>query len=245
MVARSPGGENDARRSEGTCMNLRTGFTLLCLAILIIHSTTGEAARKQGRRGTHHGSPTSTAHQKDQPYGAGMNEEQSRHALESEILRKMGSSIQEGDYPEEARREGWSGTTRVDVVVGSDGKIKEVSVQESSGFPILDDQAMRMVDRATLWWIPQRLRNREVTVTVPVGFYIREPSPISADAVAGIAADRVYLPASNCRTASETDSGAIASLALDLVPPLRPVQEPTLADWTTAMLNSERFLGKP
>jgi len=55
----------------------------------------------------------------------------------------------------------------------------------------------------------------------------------------------VYLPASNCRTASEADSGAIASLALDLVPPLRPVQEPTLADWTTAMLNSERFLGKP
>lgn len=229
-------------------MKVRTGLSLLCLVTLIVHSTIGEAARKHGRRGAHHSSYTSSAHQKDKPYGAGMNDEQSRRALESEILRKMGSSIQEGDYPEEARREGWSGTTRVDVVVGSDGKIKEVSVQESSGFPILDDQAMRMVDRATPWWIPERFRNREVTVTVPVGFYIREapePSPISADMIAGILAHRMYLPASNCRTANETDSGAIASLALDLVPPLRPVQEATLADWTTAMLNGGRFLVKP
>jgi TonB family protein len=223
-------------------VNIRTGLSLLCLVILMVHSAIGEAARKHGRRGAHHSA--STSQQKDKPYGAGLNEEQSLNALQSEILRKMGSSTREDDYPEEARREGWSGTTRVDVVVGSDGKIKDVSVQESSGFAILDDQAMRMVDRATLWWIPQRLRNREVTVTVPVGFYIREapePLPISADAVAGLLVDRVYLPASHCRTANETDSGAIASLALDLVPPLRPVQEPTLADWTGAMPSGERF----
>lgn len=223
-------------------MNIRTGLSLLCLVILMIHSAIGEAARKHGRRGAHHS--TSASQQKDKPYGAGLNEEQSLLALQSEILRKMGSSTREDDYPEEARREGWSGTTRVDVVVGSDGKIKDVSVQESSGFAILDDQAMRMVDRATLWWIPQRLRNREVTVTVPVGFYIREaPEPwsISADMAAGILADRMYLPVSNCRTENETDSRAITSLALDLVPPLRPVQHPTLADWTTATPTATDF----
>lgn len=143
--------------------------------------------------------------------------------------------MHEADYPEEARREGWSGTTRVDVLVASNGKIKEVSVQQSSGFAILDEQAMRMVDRVSLWWIPQRLRNREVMVTVPVGFYIRdapEPSLISADTVAGILADRVYLAAPHCRSTNEIDSGLIASFALDLVPPPRPVQDSILADWS-------------
>ena len=93
-----------------------------------------------------------------------------------------------------------------------------------------------MVDRITLWWIPQRLRDREVMVTVPVGFYIRdepEPSLISADTVAGILADRMYLAESNCRNTNEMDPDSIAALALDLVPPVRPVQDSfTLADWT-------------
>ena len=31
-----------------------------------------------------------------------------------------------------------------------------------------------MVDRVSIWWIPQRLRKREVKVNVPVGFYIRD-----------------------------------------------------------------------
>ena len=61
----------------------------------------------------------------------------------------------------------------VAVLVGSDGKIKETSIYRTSGFPILDQQALRMVDRVSIWWIPQRLLKREVKVTVPVGFYIR------------------------------------------------------------------------
>ena len=217
-------------------MNVTTGLSLFCMAVLMIHSTIGEAARKQGRRIVYHPT-TSSVLQKAKPYGAGLNEEQSLHALEAEVSRKLGSNVQEGDYPEEARREGWSGTTRLDVLVGSNGKIKEVSVQQSSGFPILDEQAVRMVDRINLWWIPQRLRNREVMVTVPVGFYIRdalEPPLMSADAVDGILAERIYLATSHCHNTNEIDSSLTASVAVDLVSPLRLVQDSIAASWTAA-----------
>ena len=83
------------------------------------------------------------------------------------------AKIRESDYPEEARRQGWTGTALVAVLVGSNGKIKEVSIHRTSGFSILDQQALRMVERVRIWWIPQRLRKREVKVTVPVGFYVR------------------------------------------------------------------------
>jgi TonB family protein len=155
-------------------MKFRTKLSLLVVAVLLVTSTICEATQKQDPR---------TAHQKPakpgrsygaKPYGTGLNEEQSLRALESEISRKVGSKIQESDYPEEARRQGWSGTALIAVLVGRNGKIKEVSIHQTSGFPTLDEQALRMGDRVSIWWIPQRLRKREVKVTVPVGFYIRD-----------------------------------------------------------------------
>jgi len=216
-------------------MNLKTGLSLLLIAVPMAASTVCEAARLQGKAARHHHAATGTQHQGAKPYGAGLSEEQSLSALGSEIARKLGAKIQEGDYPEEARREGWSGTTWVDVSVGSNGKIKELAVQQSSGFAVLDEQAIRMVDRISLWWIPQRLRNREVKVAVPVAFYIRdEPEPplISAGVFAGILADRVYLPASHCRNTNELDPALTAALAEDLLAPLPPEPDPTLASWT-------------
>ena len=88
-----------------------------------------------GHRKSAKNSPTAGA----KPYGAGLNEEQSLRALESEISRKVGSKIQESDYPEEARRQGWSGTALIGVLVDGNGKIKQVSVRRTSGFPVLDD----------------------------------------------------------------------------------------------------------
>jgi TonB family protein len=216
-------------------MNLKTGLSLLFIAVPMVASTVCEAARVHGRVARHHHAATTSAHQGAKPYGAGLNEEQSLRALGSEIARKLGAKIQQEDYPEEARREGWSGTTWVDVSVGSDGKIKELAVQQSSGFTILDEQAIRMVDRISLWWIPQRLRNREVKVAVPVAFYVLDKAEapwISADVFAGILADRVYLPASHCRNTNELDPDLIAALAVDLMPPQPPEPDPTLASWT-------------
>lgn len=92
-------------------------------------------------------------------------------ALQVEILRNVGKQTQETDYPEEARRWSWSGTTLIHVLMGGDGRMKEVSVERSSGFRVLDDQALRMVQRVPSTRVPDRLKGREVPVTLPIGFY--------------------------------------------------------------------------
>ena len=92
-------------------------------------------------------------------------------ALQVEILRNVGKQTQEADYPEEARRWSWSGTTLIQVLMGGDGHMKEVSVERSSGFRVLDDQALRMVQRVPSTRVPDRLKGRDVMVTVPIGFY--------------------------------------------------------------------------
>lgn len=92
-------------------------------------------------------------------------------ALEVEILRNIGKQTQDSDYPEEARQWNWSGTTLVQVLMGANGSMKDVSVQRSSGFQVLDDQALKMVRRVPPTRIPDRLKGREVTVTVPIGFF--------------------------------------------------------------------------
>ena len=153
---------------------------VLCGALLFASSSMCEAASADPAQARHRKSAKISLAAGPTPYGAGLNEEQSLHALELETSRKLGSTIQPSDYPEEARRQGWSGTTLVGVVVDADGQIKQVSVRTTSGFPLLDEQALRMVARVRIWWIPQRLRQREVNVSVPVGFYIARRLTTSA-----------------------------------------------------------------
>jgi periplasmic protein TonB len=167
-------------RSSGVWRSLRTleflksKVRIILLAATLTFQCGKGYAAADGNPGTSHGH-RSTRHSQGavKLYGAGMNEEQSLHALKLEISRKLGANIQESDYPEGARRAGLSGTTWVHVLVGSDGKIKNMTVRESSGHPVLDQQALQMMARVKLWWIPERLRHREVSVVVPVAFQIR------------------------------------------------------------------------
>lgn len=48
-------------------------------------------------------------------------------------------------YPEAARRGGWEGTVTLVVVVGPDGRVGAVTIESSSGFPVLDDAAVAAV----------------------------------------------------------------------------------------------------
>lgn len=216
-------------------MSLKSGLVLSCVAILVTQLAFAETSRKHSRRTVQHAIVSSTQ-KSTKPYGAGLNEAQSLHALEEEISRKLGSNLRDGDYPEEARREGWSGTARVDVTVGSNGKIKEAALQQSSGFPILDQQAVRLIDRIKLWWIPQKLRNREVRVTVPVGFYMRDGSElpfISADAFETLLAERTHVMVFSCHSTNTTGSAWGLSPAVEVVPKVSPAQESGLY-WTAA-----------
>jgi len=98
-------------------------------------------------------------------------DEQALRAFEIDLSRNVGKAIKQEDYPEEARRWAWSGTTFVQVLVDKDGWRKAVSVSKSSGFRVLDEQALRLIHRVETPPVPQRLRGREIVAIVPIGFY--------------------------------------------------------------------------
>lgn len=75
------------------------------------------------------------------------------------------------DYPRLARLRNWQGTTELKLQIGSDGKLRDVLVGHSSGFPVLDAAAIRIVNESVpLPDMPEVLRGREWIVTVPVVF---------------------------------------------------------------------------
>jgi protein TonB len=51
------------------------------------------------------------------------------------------------DYPEEAQRQHQEGVVLLNVEVGADGRASEVTVRQSSGFPLLDEAALEAVRR--------------------------------------------------------------------------------------------------
>ena len=103
-----------------------------------------------------------------------LTEEEAFKALEQELSLKVGKQIHPSDYPAEARRSRWTGTSVVQVQVGTDGMIRSVELRHSSGFDLLDEQALTIVRRVAKVFVPFRLRGREHAVTVPVGFYLKE-----------------------------------------------------------------------
>ena len=105
-----------------------------------------------------------------------LSEEEAHQALERDLLLKVGKQLQLSDYPDEARRWRWSGTALVEVVVAADGIVKQVALSRSSGFRVLDMQALEVVRRVPKLFVPIGSRQRDRTVTVPVGFYLQRLS---------------------------------------------------------------------
>ena len=52
------------------------------------------------------------------------------------------------NYPDEALRRGLSGTLLLDVALNSDGTVEDITLRRSSGEPVLDDAAARIVELA-------------------------------------------------------------------------------------------------
>lgn len=104
---------------------------------------------------------------------SGLSEDEAVLALERELSLKVGKHVREEDYPEEAQRWRWTGTVLIEVLVGANGSVKEVSLGKTSGFRVLDEQALAVVRRVSKLFVPMRLRGREIGVTIPIGFYLQ------------------------------------------------------------------------
>lgn len=74
-------------------------------------------------------------------------------------------------YPRVAQMRGWQGTVRVELKIDADGNVTSSNIAESSGYEMLDKQALEMVRKASpLPQPPEALRGREFTIVVPVAF---------------------------------------------------------------------------
>ena len=79
-------------------------------------------------------------------------------------------------YPRAALDNNWQGRVEVRMVVGANGAIAALNVRSSAGHPVLDQQALEMIERAkAAAQVPPALRGREFTVDIPVIFSLREP----------------------------------------------------------------------
>jgi TonB family protein len=69
----------------------------------------------------------------------------------------------------------WEGEVLVRMVVGANGLVSAVSVKTSSGYEVLDDQALDMFRKATgQVRIPALLRGREFAVEIRVTYYLKD-----------------------------------------------------------------------
>jgi TonB family protein len=106
------------------------------------------------------------------PYGFGVEEEK---IYSIEIVERLPElvTIPQPEYPEEARLAQAEGMVLLNVLVGKDGRVKDVKIAKS--IPILDESAraaaVRAVFRPALW------QNKPVSVWVslPIRFSLRRP----------------------------------------------------------------------
>jgi len=78
------------------------------------------------------------------------------------------------DYPQTARQQGWEGTVVLRITVGTGGEVENVKIQESSGFPELDESAAQSVK--TWQFDPAKLGDDPISsaVDLPVTFDLEE-----------------------------------------------------------------------
>lgn len=74
-------------------------------------------------------------------------------------------------YPKIATMRGWQGEAIVELNLDGNGKLKSKKIIQSSGFEVLDKQALEMVEKALPFPSPPDvLRGSNFTITVPVPF---------------------------------------------------------------------------
>lgn len=77
-------------------------------------------------------------------------------------------------YPGEARSRRTQGTAMVWFVMDRQGRVHGSKLHKTSGYPVLDEAAVKMVERASpLPAMPPEMPDQTVELVVPVEFYIR------------------------------------------------------------------------
>jgi protein TonB len=83
-----------------------------------------------------------------------------KYAAYMEAWRSKVERVGNINYPEQARKQGLSGSLILDVALNPDGSINEITIRRSSGKKILDDAAIRIVELAAPYGaFPQHIKD--------------------------------------------------------------------------------------
>lgn len=77
-------------------------------------------------------------------------------------------------YPEEAREKGWEGVVRLEAVISKDGRVGKVTVMQSSGYQLLDDEAIRAVKKRRYQPAVQNGKPIESIRQIPIRFKLED-----------------------------------------------------------------------
>jgi protein TonB len=78
-------------------------------------------------------------------------------------------------YPRLATRKGWQGEVQLRVVIDASGHLREISVEQGSGYDVLDREAVEMVKRAAPFPLLAGMKKEDVPITFPVRFRLESP----------------------------------------------------------------------
>ena len=93
-------------------------------------------------------------------------EESDRH-LRSSVLELVTQRL---SYPAIARRKGWQGIVILALHIESDGLISDLQVNETSGYPALDQAAMKSLQLASIPGARQWLHGHSIDMLIPIEY---------------------------------------------------------------------------
>jgi protein TonB len=73
-------------------------------------------------------------------------------------------------YPAIARRKGWQGTVQLELHIEPDGQITRLRIDATSGYPLLDQAAVRSLQLASVPHAGRWLNGRAIDIVIPVEY---------------------------------------------------------------------------
>ena len=99
--------------------------------------------------------------------GVGADPAGAEEQLRRRVLRLVSSRF---DYPLMARRKGMEGVVRLQVRIEPDGRISNLRVNQTSGYPVLDRAALQSLQLASVPDAQQWLNGQAIDIIIPVEY---------------------------------------------------------------------------